>query len=108
MRKRNTRIMPHQKRNHNGRRRVKSDDVLKPRAPTRPATLSCGCLPENVAHRNAAIAEAISKSIPSYEWCSISGAWVPGVSRSIRKRFGRCMRHFDKDNLTPNKEKAEA
>ena len=100
--------MPHQKRNHNGRRRVKSDDAQQPRQPTRPATLSCGCLPENVARRNAVIAEAISKGIPSYEWCNISGAWVPGISKSIKIKFGRCMRHFDKDNLAPSKEKAEA
>nr|ANV79230.1 hypothetical protein [uncultured Candidatus Thalassoarchaea sp.] len=100
--------MPHQKRNHNGRRRVKSNDKLQARKPVRPVTLSCGCLPENVPRRNAVIAESISKSVPSYEWCNITGAWIPGISKNIKMKFGRCMHHFNRDNLISDKEKAEA
>ena len=100
--------MPHQKRTHNGRRRAKSDDVVQTRLPMRQIRLSCGCLPENISQRNAAIADAISRSIPSYEWCSITGSWVPGISNSIKRKFRRCMRHFNVDELDSIKKKAEA
>lgn len=95
MPKYNKKILNHHKRNHNGRARARKDDVPKnaPRAYTRP----CGCRPENVANRNKTIAHAIKISKPAMEWSTIRGCWVPHVAKHIKRRFGRCMRHFDID-----------
>ena len=103
-------IMSHHKRNHNGRQRVRKDDirVREDRTYFRP----CGCRPDAVAKRNQSIALAIKTSKPTMEWNALLGCWVPHVSNSIKRRFGRCMRHFDlekdlKMEETPTPEEAK-
>ena len=95
MAKYNKKIMNHHKRNHNGRQRARKDDV--PKNVDRTYFRPCGCRPENVANRNKAIAYAIKTSRPTMEWSSLRGCWVPHVAKHIKRRFGRCMRHFDID-----------
>ena len=96
MAKYNKKIMNHQKRNHNGRHRARKDDV--PKFVVRTYSRPCGCRPEDVPNRNKAIAHAIRVSRPTQEWNSLRGCWVPHVAKHIKRRFGRCMRHFDIDN----------
>jgi hypothetical protein len=103
-------IMSHHKRNHNGRQRARKDDVRvqEDRTYFRP----CGCRPDAVAKRNQSIALAIKTSKPTMEWNALLGCWVPHVSNSIKRRFGRCMRHFDlekdlKMEETPTPEEAK-
>ncbi len=97
MAKHNKKIMNHHKRNHNGRTRSRKGDV---RTSTRRVyTRPCGCRPENVDGRNITIAEAIKHSKPTMEWSSVRGTWVPHIAVHIKRRFGRCMRHFDVDAM---------
>ena len=95
MAKYNKKIMNHQKRNHNGRHRARKDDV--PKFVDRTYRRPCGCRPEDVPNRNKTIAHAIRVSRPTQEWNSLRGCWVPHVAKHIKRRFGRCMRHFDID-----------
>ena len=93
MAKYNRKIMNHHKRNHNGRQRARKNDV--PKQVDRTYYRPCGCRPEDVPARNKAIAHAIRMSRPTMEWSATLGRWVPHVAKHIKRRFGRCMRHFD-------------
>ena len=97
MAKYNKKIMNHQKRNHNGRQRARKDDV--PKNVDRTYFRPCGCRPVDVPNRNKAIAHAIRVSNPTMEWSVTLGCWVPHVAKHIKRRFGRCMRHFDIDAM---------
>jgi hypothetical protein len=105
MSKYSKRVLNHHKRNHNGRRRTRIDDTQsKPmRQPTK-LVRSCGCKPENIPQRNQAILLALSECRPTYEWSALRGAWVPSMPGHLKAKFGRCLRHFDIEEMLEDAE----
>ena len=90
MAKHNKKIMNHHKRNHNGRQRAKND---VPKSVDRTYVLAAAV--RKTFPTVKAIAHAIRISRPTMEWSATLGRWVPHVAKHIKRRFGRCMRHFD-------------
>jgi len=49
--------------------------------------------------RNELMLLVISKTRPETVWSHEEGGWVHQIPTSIRRRFGRCLKHIPKESL---------
>lgn len=96
------RVVAHHKKGHYSRRSSKNDAIFFAR-PRQETVLPCGCIRPILPARNELMLLVISKTRPEMVWSDKDGGWVHRIPRSLRRRFGLCLKHIPRAALSEMK-----